>query len=234
MKELTEAIESVFDRMVLNIHTCLPGRIEKYDYKTQKAEVKPLIKQDYNDNIPESWPVIVNVPVIFPRSANFILHFPLTKNDYALILFSEKAMEKWLSLGAETESGDNRRFDISDAIAIPGLFPFGVNSLADNNSDVVMQYKGAGVRIKNNGDVEVGKQSFLKLVTENFKNMFNNHVHVFTDIIYPAGTPSPAVTGVPANVTGTGVVDPGINPMIVPALPVAISNNELTSKTKAE
>jgi len=234
MKELTEAIQSVVDRMVLSIHTCLPGRIEKYDYKTQKAEVKPLVKQDYNDDIPKSWPVIVNVPVIFPRSANFILHFPLLKDDYVLILFSEKALEKWLSMGSETESGDIRRFDITDAIAVPGLFPFSVNSLADNNSDVVMQYKSTGMRIKDNGDIEIGKQSFLKLVTENFKNMFNSHVHVFTDIIYPVGTPSPAVTGVPANITGVGIVDPGINPMVVPALPVAIGNNELTSKTRAE
>lgn len=90
------------------------------------------------------------------------------------------------------------------------------------------------VTIKASGDIEIGNSNLKKLVNEEFQDMFNNHVHQFTDIIYPAGTPSTAVTGKPANVTGSGAPDPGSNPMVVPALPISIGNNELTSKVKAE
>ncbi|MCK5609853.1 hypothetical protein KAR91_48725 [Candidatus Pacearchaeota archaeon] len=231
---LTNMVETIVERIFSSVHTCIPGRIEKYDFTTQKAEVQPLIKIRYNDDIEESVPVIPNVPVQFLGSSESVIHFPLKRGDTGLIHFSERAMETWLSLGGETGPGDYRKFDLSDAIFVPGLRPFSAASLADNNDDFIVQYKGTGLRIKKNGDVEVGGASFLKLINENFKTMFNSHVHQFTDIIYPVGTPSIAVTGGPANITGAGAPDPGTNPMVVPALPIAIGDNEMTSKVKVE
>lgn len=232
MSTLTEAIQTVIDRVFTGIHTCIPGRIEKYDYAKQQAEIKPLIKTDYNDDTTESMPVISNVPVIFPGSSETIIHFPLEKGDTGLIHFSEKALENWLSLGGESDSGDKRKFDLSDAIFVPGLNPFNVNSLADNNDDFIAQYKGIGLRIKKDGDIEVGGQSFLKLINENFQTMFNDHVHNFMGFV-GTGTPTPGITTKPCDFAGT--LPPPIPPGPGFTYPgTAITNNEMTSKVKAE
>lgn len=235
MSTLTEAIQTVIDRVLTGMHTCIPGRIEKYDYTKQQAEVKPLIKTDYNDDTTESMPVISNIPVIFPRSNSTIIHFPLEKGDTGLIFFSEKALENWLSLGGESDSGDKRKFDLSDAIFIPGLYPFSISSLAENNDDCLIKHNGSVVRMKKNGDIEAGGTSFLKLINENFQTMFNNHSHNYMGFV-GTGTPTLGETSTPTNLTGGLPIPPPVLPAVPPSgIPgVAIGNNEMTTKVKAE
>ena len=227
MATLTEAIKTVLEATLKDLHTCIPGAVTSYDYSKQEAEVQPLVKTIYNDDTTEAIPVISNVPVMFPRSADSIIHFPIKSGDSGLILFSEAALEKWLSLGGEADPGDKRRFDLSDAIFIPGLYPFNVDSLANNNEDFIAQYKGTGLRIKKNGDIEVGGTSFKKLVNDSFVTMFNNHVHNF--IAAPSGSFS---TSTPGAVAGT--LPPPVPTPPTPAAGISMGNSELTSKVKAE
>jgi hypothetical protein len=136
--------------LAANLHTALPGRIESYEYDKQRANVQPLIKRQYRDGVVLSTPVIVNVPVIFPRSGGASLTFPVEQGDTVLLIFSERALENWLSLGGETVPGDSRKFDLSDAMAIPGLFPFSDSSLAENNTDVLLKFGNGRVQITGN------------------------------------------------------------------------------------
>src|SRR5690606_16620742 len=41
------------------------------------------------------------------------------------------------------------------AVAIMGLSPFSVSSLASNNSDVVIGYAGSKITIRSNGDISI-------------------------------------------------------------------------------
>lgn len=232
MGTLTEAIKTVFNAVTFDLHTCVPGKIEKYEYKYQRAEIKPLIKIQYYDNTVTSVPVIANVPVIFPRTSRVIFHFPLNKGDTGLTLFTERALEKWLSLGDEVGPGDVRKFDLSDAVFIPGLYPFSETSPADNNDDVILQYNNTGLRIKGNGEIEIGGNNFKKLINEEFQSMFNTHVHNFMGFV-GTGTPTPGVTTGPCDFAGA-------NPPPVPPSPgftypgIAITDNELTKKVTME
>lgn len=231
-KTFTDMVETIVERIFSGVHTCVPGRIEKYDYRTKKAEVKPLIKTLYKDDTTVPVPVIANVPVAFPGSSETVFHFPLKKGDGGLIHFSERALEIWLSLGGDTDPGDPRQFDISDAIFVPGLSPFNVDNLADNNDDLVVQYKGTGLRIKKNGDIEVGGSSFKKLINEAFQTLFNTHVHTIT----PTGTPG-APTGITsspskiAGATGLRVAPIGV---VVHAFNDDLTSSEMTSKVEAQ
>lgn len=148
---LTEVLKASFEMMISQVHTCLPGKIETYDYEYQKASVKPLIKKKYLDGKVESLPVIVNAPVLFPRTANFSFTYPLEKDDLVLILFSERSLELYLEQGGEQEPGDRRKFDLSDAIVIPGLYPFSEKSKAKNNDDVFIKYNEAELKISKDG-----------------------------------------------------------------------------------
>ena len=137
---LHQALSAFFDNVLSRIHTAMPARIEKYDYSTQKAEVKPYISRKYPDNTVLELPVIVNVPVVFLRSGGASLNFPVSQGDNCLLICCERSIDKWLSAGDVSDPTDLRRFDLSDAVAILGLNPFSVASEAPNNDDVQLKY----------------------------------------------------------------------------------------------
>lgn len=147
-----DALRVAISRAIAGIHTALPGKVEKYDHEKQMASVQPLIKKLYLDNKVESLPVIENVPVIFPRTSNFSFTHPIEEGDLVLLLFCERSLEKYLAEGGEQEPGDRRKHDLTDAMAIPGLYPFSETSEADNNEDVLIKFHEAELRIKPDGN----------------------------------------------------------------------------------
>jgi hypothetical protein len=135
--ELSDLRAVINDRL-RQVNTAMPGRITKYDSETRKAEVEPLIQEKYADGTLLSLPKITNVPVVMPATsgAGFIL--PIGNGDPVLLLFSQRSLDRWLTSGGVQESADTRMHHLSDAIAIPGLFPF-----SQSHSD------GAGLVVKN-------------------------------------------------------------------------------------
>jgi hypothetical protein len=176
LQNLPYVIEQIISRKLSEIHTCMPGQIVDYDYTTQKASVQPCIKKQYLDNTDEQLPIISNVPVIWPRASNCSLTFPLLENVYVLLCFTERALELFLNQGGIQKPGDTRQFNLTDCIAIPGFYPFSENSLATNNTDVLLVYKDSSIRIEgasdkfpneNDGAIDiVGSQNFNVTITK--------------------------------------------------------------------
>jgi len=188
--QLAQVLTATFGSLMENVHTCLPGQIDTYDFKTQKATVKPLIKKVYNDGDVLELPILTNVPIVFPRTKTSGITFPINRGDGVLLLFSERALERWYSTGKDSEPGDPRRFDLSDAIAVPGLFSFNQSNLASNNDDLQIHNDGQTITIKKSGDVEIGGSGLKALVTESFLTAFDAHTHT-VPIVGPVGvTPS--------------------------------------------
>jgi hypothetical protein len=126
---LVELLTAAIDGRLGGVHTALPGRIESYDASTQKATVKPLIQNvelpAEGAEIVDVLPVLHDVPVIFPRTAGFFLSLAVAPGDLVLLVFLERSADLWLhSQGGDTHPVDPRRHDLSDAVALPGLFPF--------------------------------------------------------------------------------------------------------------
>jgi hypothetical protein len=164
---LSEAIKQAINYALKNVHTILPGKIVEYDYTAQKASVLPTIKEKFYTGKVLSMPIIANVPVIFPRTANASITFPLEKDDKVLLLFSEKSLERWLSKGDEVEAGVNRRFDLTDCIAIPGLYSF-ADSSPSNGEDLIIKYNNSKIIIKKNGGftIENDSDNLLEILSD--------------------------------------------------------------------
>lgn len=156
---LNKAIHSVVEYRLSNLHTCLPGRVEKYDPETQKADVKPLLKRKFKDNTEIELPVIVNVPVVFPRSGGGSLTFPVVKGDGVLLLFSERSLDRWLSAGGDVAPDDRRKFDLSDAIAIPGLNPFTMDNLDPDGVNATLIFGDGKFVINPDGKIALGNSN---------------------------------------------------------------------------
>jgi hypothetical protein len=146
---ITDAIMS----NIAKIHTALPGKFESFDGKF--ASVKPLIKKKYVDGVIEALPVISGVPVVFPSTGEFQLSFPIKKGDGCLIIFSERDISNWVAKGTDSEPAEPSKYDLSDAIAIPGLFSPAITTLEYDEENVVMKFIDILLTMKNNGEFTI-------------------------------------------------------------------------------
>lgn len=156
-RQFSDTIKFAFDSLISNIHTALPGRIETYEALRKKVSVKPLIKKKFKDGTVLSFPVINNVPVVFPGTRKSVIQYPLEKGDGCLIIFSERSLERYLSsVTEEVEPQDSRKFSISDAVCIPGLFPFndpGKTTSATESRSMEIIYNNTKITIDSVGNM---------------------------------------------------------------------------------
>ncbi len=123
---LAELIRRALDSRLSDVHVALPGEIKTFDPLRQVCDVQPTVKRLVPDDdgfmIPESFPLIPNVPVVYPRTNLFNFYIPLTVGDTVLLVFTERPMAEWRTTGIESAPVDARMHGLN-AIAIPGLFP---------------------------------------------------------------------------------------------------------------
>jgi len=134
---LTKVIEDAIRSKLLDLRVSLPGEVVVYDASQQKARIKPLLKKEYHDGEIVDIPEIPGVPVQWPSAGggNSYIHLPLKKGDFGLLIFADRNIDVWLSKAGNTElPGDTRIHDLSDAIFLPGIRPFG-NALPNISPD---------------------------------------------------------------------------------------------------
>ena len=163
---LADAVRQAVLYQLGNIHTSLPAAIVEYDYEKQKASVQPLLNKSWADGTETPMPILNDVPVIFPRAGGGSLTFPVRPGDTCLLVFIERSTDLWKTQGGQVTPDDNRKLDLSDAVAIPGLFPFSESSLADNNDDMLLTYAGSKIRIKSSGDVVIETATTVAIGTQ--------------------------------------------------------------------
>lgn len=167
---ITNAIENIIQNNIVNIHTISIGKISKYDYKTHKADVKPVLKKRVAGGDIVDMPVISNVPVIIDRNADYIIHRPIKKGDYVLLLFCERSIDSWISKGGESAPLDKRKYHLNDAIAIPGIFPFLTKSLAEDNENFLLKFKNTELKFNKNGTIAL-KNAISSINLDNSGNV---------------------------------------------------------------
>lgn len=145
--EFVDAIKSLFwSELSGKVHTALPGRVESYDKVNVRVEVTPLISKRFADDGVLDYGRIVDVPVMFPRTKNFHLSYPLESGDGVLLIFSERSLETFLKgVGKPLAPNDTRKFSVTDAIAYPGLFPFSEGAKISSGSEMELVFKGTKI-----------------------------------------------------------------------------------------
>lgn len=211
--DFLEVFTILFKRLASEeIDTMLPAVIEAYDSSKRVASVKPVVNRLYKNGDSQEYPVIPNVPVLMPSGGGAILKLPIKTGDFVILITSKVEMANFMRQGKQVDALDSVKFNISSSIAIGGLFPFNMAPPSSHNEDSIeLLYGGSKVSVKANGEIEIGGNNFLSLVNENFKDIFNNHVHSYL------------IDGVPT-LSGKPVFSLGNV--------AEISDNELTSKTK--
>lgn len=166
-----ETIQALFDYHLENLHVAAPGRIERYDAGTQRADVQPLVRhaveQPDGSTVYEASPVLPSVPVLHPRSGSWFVALPVAAGDTGLILYcSEDWAGWWDGQGDLRNPIDLRRHDRSHAVFLPVGFVRRAQPLAGASATdmVAGQDGGSTIRIKPDGTIELaGGAQFVAL-----------------------------------------------------------------------
>ena len=165
---MKESFIDVLDNWLLSrltdIHTIIPGRISQYyGHEKRKAKIELSIKYKTKDGHLLEYPLIDNVPVVFPSSSDFSLVFPLKEKDGVLVVFSEVGIGNYLNSDNVVESDSIDRFDLSDAIAIPGLWSFNTApAKPENDTDLFINYKNFSMTSDGDNFKIKGKQDTIE------------------------------------------------------------------------
>lgn len=120
LQEFVQNVEDTARDVMEELHTAIPGKFVSYDPDTGMAEVKPygVFRAPTGKNI--EYPLLTEVPVILPQcpAVGVAIAFPIKKGDDCLLIISEQELDAWLY---KEESDAELRFDLTSAIAIPGL-----------------------------------------------------------------------------------------------------------------
>lgn len=121
---LAEVLAS--ERKTLNeqLRVALPGIIQSFDPASITAVVQPAIRYIERDNdgnkSTKDYPLLVDVPVVFPRGGGCTLTFPIKEGDECLVIFADRCIDFWWQSGGIQEPVDGRMHDLSDAFCIVG------------------------------------------------------------------------------------------------------------------
>ena len=157
-----------------DLHTSMPGIIESFDPATQTASIQPTIKRVFitRDGItetltPSNLPLLINVPIQFPRGGGFSLTFPVTKGDECLIMFAERAIDTWHKFGGIREPNAKRFHSLSDATAIVGLssLPNKVPSYSGTATQVKKDDGSAVISLNNDSSIGITSDSDITVTS---------------------------------------------------------------------
>lgn len=150
---LRQALESLSARM----RVAMPGIIHSFNSATQTAEVQPTVKETILDEngAPQvlALPLLLDVPVVFPRAGGFVLTMPVALGDECLVVFADRCIDAWWQSGGLQPEAELRRHDLSDGFAILG--PWSQARLVSNFNTAAAELRsedgGAKITLNNSG-----------------------------------------------------------------------------------
>lgn len=144
-------IQNAVRQLLSDVHTSMPGTVVSYDGR--RAVVRPTLSKLIADGRVLGAPSIVSVPVVWPTAmgGQCRISMPMQAGDGVLLHFSERSLEAWHDAGGAVPD-DPRQYDLSDAIAVPGLNHDGVN-VHVNTSDLMIAFGSASIRITKDGNI---------------------------------------------------------------------------------
>ena len=113
---------------IAKVHVSLPATVIAYNPTLQQATVQVAIRPRVDDPILgieraalEPTAPIPNIPVLWPSSSQGSLTFGLLPGDPVTLLVMERDTDSWRTIGLpDSLPIDSRRFNLSDAIVLPG------------------------------------------------------------------------------------------------------------------
>lgn len=111
------------ESVMSGLFVALPCIVQSFNADAVTIEAQPAIKWRVNeDGIDKTvpLPLLVDVPVIFPRGGGATLTFPIKAGDECLVIFADRCIDYWWQSGGVQEAVDPRKHNLSDGFALVG------------------------------------------------------------------------------------------------------------------
>lgn len=156
-----EGFRRILDHRQASLNTCVVGTVEKYDPDKKRADVKPVFIDHFETDAGTvqaiDYPVIQDIPVLFPRGGGFSITWPLKKGDPVVLIFAQRSLDEWKAGDGKKPTAQEslRMHDLSDALCIAGAFPDNDSAgKADDTSLHISHKEGkVDVEIKPDGKI---------------------------------------------------------------------------------
>lgn len=147
--EFVNQVKQTTESILSQVHTCVPGKIVSFDGGTCQATVLPSMKIKTPKGEMLEYPQITGVPVVFPQSSaqGATIAYPVKAGDGCLILFAEQALDQFLY---DRDTGTDLKYDLSNAVAIVGIFAKGNSVMAEASSSgsIIVDVQGTRVKVQ--------------------------------------------------------------------------------------
>lgn len=149
---------------VERVQTTFPGVVVSYNRARQTAVVQVVPRLRWRDPetdelVFEQVPQLPDVPILFPAGAGVSIVWDLAAGDAVWVVLGDRCIGEWKDTGnADTEPPVPRRWDFSDAVAIPGGQP-----PAAALSGTALP-SAAGMMVVKAGDLRLGSASAVGAV----------------------------------------------------------------------
>lgn len=111
-----------FDSYAAQLWTALPGIVTAVNLAAQTVSVQPSVQGSVSS--PDgsakdvNLPVLVDVPIVWPKAGGFALTFPVKAGDEVLVVFASRCIDSWWQSGGVGAQAEARMHDLSDGFAI--------------------------------------------------------------------------------------------------------------------
>jgi hypothetical protein len=117
-----ESLRLALENSQSQIWTAMPAIVQAVNLTAQTLSVQPSI-QGVTSNPDGStqavnMPLLVDVPIVWPRAGGFALTFPVAVGDEVLVVFASRCIDAWWQGGGVGAPAEARMHDLSDGFAI--------------------------------------------------------------------------------------------------------------------
>ncbi len=117
-------LKAVADSLSTSLRVAMPGIIQSFDAGAVTATIQPAVKASVRQSdgalSSVALPLLVDVPVVFPRGGGVTLTFPVAAGDECLVVFADRCIDYWWQSGGVQEPVDQRQHHLADAFALVG------------------------------------------------------------------------------------------------------------------
>jgi phage baseplate assembly protein gpV len=128
--EMGVELDEMFWQKMCELRVAVPAVVVSFNpgpgVGGQTVVVQPAVQENILRNgavVPTDLPQLSNVAVALPRAGGFALSFPIAPGDECLVVFTDMSYDAWWqSGGTANNQPERRRHDLTDGIAIFGIW----------------------------------------------------------------------------------------------------------------
>lgn len=159
LDDTEESLRLAQENSQAQLWTALPGIVKAVDLTKQTCSVQPAIRGSITDKEGEAQqvqlPMLVDVPICFPRAGTFALTFPVEAGDECLVVFASRCIDAWWQSGGVQNPAEWRMHDLSDGFCIlaPTSQPRALGGVSDDAVQLRNESGDAFVQIDKSGNI---------------------------------------------------------------------------------